>query len=63
MRAATRPSRRTIRRQAGYAPVGHGSASQQTVTDKKGASVRIAWSDSAAYRQLVDDLIAYLLSL
>ena len=50
-------------RQAGFAPVGHGSATQQTVTDKTGASARIAWSDSAADRQVVDDLIAYLLSL
>jgi mono/diheme cytochrome c family protein len=50
-------------RQAGFAPAGHGSANEQTVTDGAGASVRIAWSDSAADRQTVDDLIAYLLSL
>ncbi len=50
-------------RQTGYAPVGHGSAAQQTVVDGQGKSVRIAWSDSAADRQVIDDLIAYLLSL
>jgi hypothetical protein len=50
-------------RQAGFAPIGHGSASQPNVTDARGTSVRIAWSDSAADRQVVDDLIAYLLSL
>jgi hypothetical protein len=50
-------------RQAGYAPVGHGSATEQMITDGRGNSVRIAWSDSAADKAVVDDLIAYLLSL
>jgi mono/diheme cytochrome c family protein len=50
-------------RQTGYSNVGHGSAAQPMVTDGKGASVRIAWSDSAADRAVVDDLISYLLTL
>jgi mono/diheme cytochrome c family protein len=50
-------------RQAGYSPAGHGSATEQVVADGRGASVRIAWSDTAADKAVVDDLIAYLLSL
>ena len=50
-------------RQAGFAPVGHGSATAPTLTDGRGNSVRVVWSDSAADTSVVDDLIAYLLSL
>jgi hypothetical protein len=50
-------------RQTGYAPVGHGSATNPMVMDGQGKSVRIAWSDSAADTAVVDDLIAYLLTL
>ena len=50
-------------RQAGFAPGGHGSATNQTIVDGQGKSVHMAWSDSAADRATVDDLIAYLLSL
>ena len=50
-------------RQAGFAPVGHGSTNNPMVTDGQGKSVRVAWSDSAADTATVDDLIAYLLSL
>ena len=50
-------------REAGYASGGHGSATNQTVVDGHGKSVRVAWSDGATDRQVVDDLIAYLLSL
>jgi mono/diheme cytochrome c family protein len=49
--------------QAGFAPAGHGSATAPTLTDGRGNSVRVAWSDSAADKPVVDDLIAYLLSL
>ena len=49
--------------QAGFAPVGHGSTTAPTVTDGRGNSVRVAWSDSAADTSVVNDLIAYLLSL
>ncbi len=48
--------------QTGFSPVGHGSASAQTVQDGAGATVRIAWSDGPEDRAVVDDLIAYLLS-
>jgi hypothetical protein len=33
------------------------------IVDGRGKSVRIAWSNSAEDRHVVDDLIAYLLSL
>lgn len=48
--------------QAGMATYGHGSADQPyiTVGDKK---LRIAWTDGAQDKPVVDDLIAYLLSL
>jgi mono/diheme cytochrome c family protein len=49
-------------RQAGFASLGHGSVAP-TITDGQGKSVRIAWSDGAADRGTVDDLIAYLLTL
>jgi cytochrome c5 len=47
-------------RQAGFAPVGHGSADRPTVVDGQGKTIRIAWSDTASDRATVDDLIAYL---
>jgi len=50
-------------RQAGFSPRGHGSPAEPMIKDGQGRSVRIAWSDSAADRTIVDDLIAYLLSL
>jgi hypothetical protein len=40
-----------------------GSRSTWTIVDGQGKSAHIAWSDSAADRATVDDLIAYLLSL
>jgi hypothetical protein len=50
-------------RQTGLGALGHGSAAEPMVIDGRGTSVRIAWSDGAADRATVDDLIAYLLSL
>lgn len=50
-------------RQTGFGALGHGSAAEPMVVDGRGRSVRIAWSDGAADRTTVDDLIAYLLSL
>lgn len=50
-------------RQTGFSPAGHGSAANPMIVDGRGKSVRIAWSNSAEDRKVVDDLIAYLLSL
>jgi hypothetical protein len=33
------------------------------LVDGRGKSVRVAWSNNAADKRIVDDLIAYLLSL
>jgi hypothetical protein len=49
-------------RQAGFSNVGHGSVAKRLVVDGRGAEVRIA-SDGEADKGVVDDLIAYLLSL
>lgn len=48
--------------EAGFSPVGHGSAANPMILDGHGKSVRIAWSDSGEDKHVVDDLIAYLLS-
>jgi hypothetical protein len=50
-------------RQAAFSNVGHGSAAKPLVVDGRGAEVRIAWSNGEADKAVVDDLIAYLLSL
>lgn len=50
-------------REAGFSPVGHGSAVNPMLVDGHGNSVRVAWSSDAADKRIVDDLIAYLLSL
>ena len=50
-------------REAGFSPVGHGSVANPMIVDGRGKSVRIAWSNSAEDRHVVDDLIAYLFSL
>jgi hypothetical protein len=50
-------------REAGFSPVGHGSVDNPMLVDGRGKSVRVAWSNDAADRRIVDDLIAYLLSL
>lgn len=50
-------------REAGFSPVGHGSADNPMLVDGHGKSVRVAWSNNAADKRIVDDLIAYLLSL
>jgi len=50
-------------RQAGFSPIGHGSADNPMLVDGHGKSVRVAWSNDAADKRTVDDLIAYLLSL
>lgn len=50
-------------RQAGFSPVGHGSALNPMLVDGRGKSVRVAWSNNAVDKRTVDDLIAYLLSL
>ena len=42
---------------------GHGSVAEPFVVDGQGETVRIAWKDNDADRPVVDDLIAYLLSL
>jgi hypothetical protein len=49
--------------QAGFSPVGHGSVVNPILIDGRGRSVRVAWSDNTADKRIVDDLIAYLLSL
>lgn len=49
--------------QAGFSPVGHGSVVNPMLVDGRGKSVRVAWSDNPADKRIVDDLIAYLLSL
>ena len=49
--------------QAGFSPVGHGSDSNPRLVDGQGKSVRVVWSNSAEDKRVVDDLIAYLLSL
>lgn len=49
-------------RQSGFGNHGHGSDEQPNVT-VNGKQYRISWTDSAADKQVVDDLIAYLLSL
>ena len=48
---------------AGFSNSGHGSQANPFVLDRKGNRVRIAWTDSEADRKVVNDLIAYLLSL
>jgi hypothetical protein len=50
-------------REAGFSPVGHGSDVNPMLVDGRGKSVRVAWSNNAADKRIVDDLIAYLLSL
>lgn len=50
-------------REAGFSPVGHGSVLNPMLVDGRGKSVRVAWSNDAADKRTVDDLIAYLLSL
>jgi mono/diheme cytochrome c family protein len=50
-------------REAGFSPVGHGSVDHPMLVDGHGKSVRVAWSDNAEDKRIVDDLIAYLLSL
>ena len=50
-------------REAGFSPVGHGSVVDPMLVDGRGKSVRVAWSNNAADKRIVDDLIAYLLSL
>lgn len=50
-------------REAGFSNMGHGSAAKPLVVDGAGAEVRIAWSDGEADKAVVDDLVAYLLSL
>lgn len=50
-------------RQAGFGNIGHGSVNKHLVMDGRGAEVRISWSNSEAEKGVVDDLIAYLLSL
>jgi mono/diheme cytochrome c family protein len=50
-------------REAGFSPVGHGSVDNLVLVDGHGKSVRVAWSNNAADKRVVDDLIAYLLSL
>jgi hypothetical protein len=49
-------------REAGFSPVGHGSVDNPMLVDGRGKSVRVAWSNDAADKRTVDDLIAYLLS-
>jgi hypothetical protein len=49
--------------QAGFSPAGHGSVENPTLVDGRGKSVRVAWSDNVEDKRVVDDLIAYLLSL
>jgi hypothetical protein len=44
-------------------PLGHGSVENPMLVDGRGKSVRVAWSNNAADKRAVDDLIAYLLSL
>lgn len=56
-------SRSMTFREAGFTPVGHGSAANPMLVDGRGKSVRVAWSNNAADKRIVDDLIAYLLSL
>ena len=50
-------------RKAGFSPVGHGSVANPMLVDGRGKSVRVAWSNNAEDKRIVDDLIAYLLSL
>jgi hypothetical protein len=50
-------------REAGFSPVGHGSVDNPMLADGRGKSVRVAWSNNAEDKRIVDDLIAYLLSL
>jgi hypothetical protein len=49
-------------KESGFSPVGHGSTANPMIVDGRGKSVRIAWSDSADDKRIVDNLIAYLLS-
>lgn len=49
--------------QGGFGNQGHGSVEKQFAVDGRGSEVRIAWSDDDSDRVVVDDLIAYLLSL
>lgn len=48
---------------AGFSSTGHGSEANPFAVDRNGNRVRIAWTDSEADRKVVNDLIAYLLSL
>jgi hypothetical protein len=50
-------------REAGFSPAGHGSVANPMLVDGRGKSVRVAWSNNAEDKRIVDDLIAYLLSL
>ena len=50
-------------RKDSFANVGHGSDKDSFVMDGRGKKVRIAWGDAEAETPVVDDLIAYLLSL
>jgi hypothetical protein len=50
-------------REAGFSPVGHGSVDNPMLVDGRGKSVRVTWSNDPADKRIVDDLIAYLLSL
>jgi mono/diheme cytochrome c family protein len=49
--------------QAGFSQSGHGSVENPMLVDGRGKSVRVAWSDNVEDKRVVDDLIAYLLSL
>jgi hypothetical protein len=49
--------------EAGFSPVGHGSVENPMLVDGRGKSVRVAWSNNTVDKRVVDDLIAYLLSL
>jgi len=40
-----------------------GNVFNPMLVDGRGKSVRVAWSNNAADKRIVDDLIAYLLSL
>jgi hypothetical protein len=49
-------------RKDSFSNVGHGSDANQLI-EYQGKKVRIAWGDNAGDKPIVDDLIAYLLSL
>src|SRR5258708_5965810 len=50
-------------RGAGLRPVGHASVANPILLHGRAKSIRLAWSNNAADKRIVDDLIAYLLSL